>query len=100
MYLLIVLGCMDIDLTLKGEQSAPLTAESTSDVKRDFEMWDRSNRMSLMIMKHSILEAFRGTKFEKITQAKYFLDKIEKHFAKNNKVEMTLFLNFFDIYEI
>ncbi|KAH1072468.1 hypothetical protein J1N35_024796 [Gossypium stocksii] len=44
-------------------------------------------------MKHSILEAFRGTEFEKITQAKCFLDKTEKHFAKNNKIDMTSFLN-------
>ncbi|KAK5775277.1 hypothetical protein PVK06_043150 [Gossypium arboreum] len=54
MHLLIVLGCMDIDLALREEQLAPLTAENTPNVKRDFEMWDRSNRMSLIIMEHSI----------------------------------------------
>ncbi|KAK5842876.1 hypothetical protein PVK06_005292 [Gossypium arboreum] len=79
---------MDINLALSEEQPAPLTAESTPNVKRDFERWDRSNRMSLMIMKHSIPEAFRGTKSEKITQAKSFLDEVEKRFAKNDKVEM------------
>ncbi|KAH1097570.1 hypothetical protein J1N35_014491 [Gossypium stocksii] len=84
---------MDIDLTLRGEQPAPLTMESTLNVKRDFERWDHSDCMSLMIKKHNILEAFRGTKFEKITEAKCFLDEIEKHFAKNNKFEMTSFLN-------
>ncbi|XP_017624704.1 uncharacterized protein LOC108468325 [Gossypium arboreum] len=62
---------MDIDLALKEEQLASLTAESTPDVKRDFE---------------SIPEAFRGTEFEEITQAKGFLDEIEKRFAKNDKV--------------
>ncbi|GMI89929.1 hypothetical protein HRI_002662200 [Hibiscus trionum] len=80
---------MDIDLALRQEQPAPLTADSTHDAKRDFESWDRSNRMSLMIMKHSIPKAFRGTKSEEITQAKSFLDDLEQHFAKNDKVEMT-----------
>ncbi|GMJ06062.1 hypothetical protein HRI_004275400 [Hibiscus trionum] len=92
-HVLIVLGCMDIDLALRQEQPAPLTADSTLDAKRDFERWDRSNRMSLMIMKHSIPEAFRGTESEEITQAKSFLDDLEQHFAKNDKVEMTSLLN-------
>ncbi|XP_012477543.1 uncharacterized protein LOC105793163 [Gossypium raimondii] len=83
---------MDIDPTLREEQPAPFTAESTLDVKRDFERWDRSNRTSLMIMKHNIPKAFKGTEFEEITQAKGFLDEIEKHFAKNDKVKMTSLL--------
>ncbi|XP_012483009.1 uncharacterized protein LOC105797608 [Gossypium raimondii] len=87
-----MLGCMDIDLALREEQPAPFPAESTHNVKRDFERWDRSNRMSLMIMKHSILEAFRGTESEEITQAKGFLNEIEKRFAKNDKVEITSLL--------
>ncbi|KAL4283434.1 hypothetical protein GQ457_16G021540 [Hibiscus cannabinus] len=91
-YLEIVLGCMDIDLALRVEQPASLTAESTPDERKDFERWDRSNRMSLMIMKHSIPETFRGTESEKITLAKDFLDNIEQRFAKNDKVEMTSLL--------
>ncbi|MBA0721491.1 hypothetical protein Golax_009029 [Gossypium laxum] len=62
---------MDIDLILREEQSAPLTVESTLDVKRDFERWNRSNRISLMIMKHNISEAFRGIESEEITQPMY-----------------------------
>ncbi|XP_062085614.1 uncharacterized protein LOC133791711 [Humulus lupulus] len=80
--LLIVLGCMDLDHALRDEQLAPLTKESTRDEKMDFERWDRSNRMSLMIMKHSIPEAFWGTESEGITKAKNFLEQIEEHFAK------------------
>ncbi|GMI65991.1 hypothetical protein HRI_000268400 [Hibiscus trionum] len=84
---------MDIDLALRQEQPAPLTTDSTPDAQRDFERWDRSNRMSLMIMKHNIPEAFRGTESEEITQAKSFLDDLEQRFAKNDKVEMTSLLN-------
>ncbi|XP_012482949.1 uncharacterized protein LOC105797536 [Gossypium raimondii] len=93
-HLLIVLGCRDIDLALREEQPAPLTTENNPDVERDFERWDHSYCMSLMIMKHNILEAFRGTEFEEITQAKGFLNEIEKCFAKNDKVGMTSLLTF------
>ncbi|KAK5793436.1 hypothetical protein PVK06_034582 [Gossypium arboreum] len=73
---------MDIDLALRKEQLVPLTAASTPEAKRDFERWDHSNHMSLIIMRHNVPKAFKGTKSEEITQAKGFLDKIEKHFAK------------------
>ncbi|XP_012448681.1 uncharacterized protein LOC105771835 [Gossypium raimondii] len=87
-----MLGCMGIDLALREEQLAPLIAASTPDAKRDFKRWDHSNRIILMIMKHNIIEAFRGTESEEITQAKCFLDEIEKCFAKKDKVKMTLLL--------
>lgn len=93
MHLLIVLRCIGIDLALREEQPTPLTTEITFDVKKDFERRDHLNRTSLMIMKHSILEAFRGIESEEITQAKSFLDEIEKCFAKNDKIEMTSLLN-------
>ena len=59
------------------------------------ERWDRSNCMSLMIMKRAIPEAFRGTMSDKITTAKEFIEEIEKQFAKNKKAETsTLLANF------
>ncbi|GMJ03451.1 hypothetical protein like AT5G53670 [Hibiscus trionum] len=93
-HLLIVLGCMDIDLALRQEQPTPLTADSTSDTNMDFERWDRSNRMSLVIVKHNIPEAFRGIESEEITQTKSFLDDLEQRFAKYDKVEMTSLLTY------
>ncbi|KAL5744154.1 hypothetical protein ACOSP7_027011 [Xanthoceras sorbifolium] len=44
--------------------------------------------MSLMIIKHGISKAFRGSDSEGITTTKEFLDEIEKRFAKNDKVEI------------
>ncbi|XP_057792680.1 uncharacterized protein LOC131009390 [Salvia miltiorrhiza] len=70
-HLMIVLGCMELDLALRAEQPAPLTADSAPDDKRDFE---------------------RGPDSEEITSAKDFLDEIEQRFAKNDKVEMTSLL--------
>ena len=82
---MIVLGVMDLDLVLRVERPADLTDKSFSDDKRDMEMRDRSNCMSIMIMKRVILEVFRGTIFEKITTVKGFLEEIEKRFSKNKK---------------
>ncbi|KAL6339994.1 hypothetical protein AAG906_038829 [Vitis piasezkii] len=56
------------------------------------EKWERSNRMNLMIMKHSIPEAIRGEMPEE-TQAKTFLDQIENRFAANEKVEKNTILS-------
>ena len=56
------------------------------------EKWERSNRMSSMIMKRAISDAFRGTMSEQITMAKGFLDDIEKRFAKHEKAETSKLL--------
>ncbi|XP_047943167.1 putative germin-like protein 8-1 [Salvia hispanica] len=90
--LLITLGCMDLDLALRTEKPAPLTDVSTADLKRDFERWERSNRVSLMIIKRSIPEAFRGTASEDIANASEYLAKIEERFAKNEKSETSTLL--------
>ena len=88
----IVLGCMDLDLALRSEQPASLTDLSTSDERRHFEKWDRSNRMSLMILKRSIPEVFRGAVSEEITNIKDFLAELEKRFAKSDKAETSTLL--------
>ena len=45
-----------------------------------------------MIIKQNILKAFRGAIFESITNAKQFLAKLEKRFAKSNKKETSTIL--------
>ena len=89
---LIVLGVMDLDLALRVDQPAELTDESTSSQKREMEKWERSNRMSLMIMRRAIPEAFRGTMSETIATAKDFLENLEQRFAKNEKAETSTLL--------
>ena len=88
----IVLGCMDLDLALRVERPASLTDVSTSDQKKDFEKWERSNRMCLMIMKQSIPETFRGDMSNE-TDAKGFLADLEKRFARNEKAETSTLLS-------
>ncbi|KAL5555016.1 hypothetical protein UlMin_037252 [Ulmus minor] len=57
---MIVLGCMDLDYALRFDHPADLTSSSTAEQKAAYEKWERSNRMSLMIMQHSIPESIRG----------------------------------------
>ena len=72
-HVIIVLGCMDLDYALRVDRPSDLTSASTAVQRYAMEKWERSNRMSLMIMKHSIPEAIRGEMPEE-TQAKTFLD--------------------------
>ncbi|XP_047335925.1 uncharacterized protein LOC124939497 [Impatiens glandulifera] len=85
--ILIVLGCMDIDFSFRMDEPTPTTDDSNSHDKRIYEKWERSNRLSLMIIKRGIPEAFRGAVSDEITNAKDFLAKIEKYFEKSDKAE-------------
>uniref|UniRef100_A0A803N5A4 HAT C-terminal dimerisation domain-containing protein n=1 Tax=Chenopodium quinoa TaxID=63459 RepID=A0A803N5A4_CHEQI len=89
---MIVLGCMDLDLALRVERPIALTDSSSSVEKGNMEKWERSNRMSLMIMKRAIPESFRGTMSEE-DDAKSFLTKLEKLFDKNEKAEISTLLS-------
>ncbi|KAK2968104.1 hypothetical protein RJ640_029237 [Escallonia rubra] len=51
---------MDLDYALWVDTPAALTAESSTVQKADYEKWERSNRISLLIMKGSITAAIRG----------------------------------------
>ncbi|RVX07133.1 hypothetical protein CK203_053545 [Vitis vinifera] len=74
-HVIIVLRCMDLDFALREDRPSDLTSASTAEQRSTMEKWERSNCMSLMIMKHSIPEAIRGAIPEE-TQAKAFLDQI------------------------
>ncbi|XP_058726365.1 uncharacterized protein LOC131597702 [Vicia villosa] len=70
----------------------PPSPTDTPEKRKNYEKWDRSNRMSLMIIKRGISETFKGTISEEITSAKDFLAEIEKRFAKSDKAETSTFL--------
>ena len=82
---IIVLRVIDLDLALRIDCPTEITKESSSHSKREMEKWERSNRISLMVMKHAISKAFRGTMSEDIVTTKDFLMNLEKRFAKNEK---------------
>ena len=56
----IVLSCMDLDYALREPTPTKPTSKSTNEQKVLYKKWERSNRISLMIMKGSITPAIRG----------------------------------------
>ncbi|RVW52379.1 Retrovirus-related Pol polyprotein from transposon TNT 1-94 [Vitis vinifera] len=90
--MMIFLGCMDIDLALRMPKPDELNEESTQEHEVYWGKWERSNRLSLMIMKRSIPEAFRGAVTDEVTNASDFLAEIQKRFAKNDKAETSTLL--------
>ncbi|KAL6322006.1 hypothetical protein AAG906_003147 [Vitis piasezkii] len=56
--MMILLGCMDIDLALRMPKPDELNEQSTQEDEVYWGKWERSNRLSLMIMKRGIPEAF------------------------------------------
>ncbi|GJY51525.1 UBN2_2 domain-containing protein [Tanacetum coccineum] len=80
----ISLSITDLDYALRFDKPNPLTATSTVDEKRNYEIWERSNRMSLMIMKNSISIAIRGA-IPDSENAKEFLKSVEEQFKGSSK---------------
>ena len=68
-HVIIVFECMDLDYALRMDLPSDLTSVSTVEQRSAMEKWERSNRMSQMIMKHSIPKTIRGAVPEE-TQAK------------------------------
>jgi len=85
----IVLGCLDLDIALCQDKSIA-TEENANEAK--IEKWEQSNRMSVMIMKHFILKAFRDSITED-SNAKKFLEDVQQFFAKNEKAEASNLLS-------
>ena len=88
----IVIGVMDLNLVLRVSSPTPLTVESSSDEKRDIEMWEKSNPMWLMIIKKVIPKALGSTISETIKTTKEFLEEIKNRFDKNEKFETSTLL--------
>ena len=84
---------MDLHLALRIEEPASPTYSSSFEENKLYEKWERSNHMSLMIIKCSIPETFRVVVSEEVTNAKQFLGEIEKRFSKSDKAEISILLH-------
>ncbi|XP_035844180.1 uncharacterized protein LOC118490573 [Helianthus annuus] len=80
----LTLGMVDLDYALRHDPPAALTAESTTDQKIEHEKWERSNRMSLMVIKNSISSAIRGA-IPDSENAKEYLNSVEEQFKGSSK---------------
>ncbi|XP_010482775.1 PREDICTED: uncharacterized protein LOC104761395 [Camelina sativa] len=82
--LLLVLAPMDLDISLREERPDALKCIDKT------ERWDRSNRISMMMVKIRIPPKFRGIIPDDVTTAKEALAAVEKYYAKNERAESTM----------
>ncbi|XP_071687560.1 uncharacterized protein [Rutidosis leptorrhynchoides] len=80
----ISLGIIELNYALRFDQPAPLSDKSTVEQKRTYDMWKRSNCMSLMIMKNSISPAIRGA-ISDSKNAKEFLEFVKGQFKGSSE---------------
>ncbi|XP_048429385.1 uncharacterized protein LOC125472234 [Pyrus x bretschneideri] len=75
---------MDLDLALYGDEPPMPTESSTQEGKAMYEQWERSNRLSLMLIKSSVSKSIRGLipECDKVTD---FMKAIEEQFVKSDK---------------
>ncbi|GAV65153.1 hypothetical protein CFOL_v3_08668 [Cephalotus follicularis] len=59
--ILLTLGCIDIDLALCVDEPSIPTKLSTPNEKATYEMWKRSNRLNLMLIKSHVSKNIRGS---------------------------------------
>ena len=52
-HITILLRCIDLDYAIRNERPPALIDDSIAEQRANFEKWERSNHMSLMIIKHS-----------------------------------------------
>ncbi|KAL9683014.1 hypothetical protein QQ045_014826 [Rhodiola kirilowii] len=83
----IFLGSMYLDLALREPKPIHLANSRSAFDRHHLRMWEHSNRLSLMIIHRSILEAFRGIVPDEISSAKGYLTEFEKRFVENDKAK-------------
>lgn len=80
---------MDLDISLREEHPDP--SKQIEETKQ----WERSNRISLMIMRIRIPQQFRGVVPEDVTTSREYLAAVEKCYEKNVKSEVEIVLDEF-----
>lgn len=78
------LAINDLDRCLTAEKPAALTDTSSADDKRNFDVWERSNRLSLMFIRMAILPNI-GTSIPIIDTAVELLKEIDARFRAADK---------------
>ncbi|GAV74108.1 UBN2_2 domain-containing protein [Cephalotus follicularis] len=75
---------MDLDYALRTNTPAAITAQNTTEKNVAYKKWERSNHMSIMIMKSSISVAIRGA-ISDSNNAKTYLASMEEQFKGSSK---------------
>ena len=82
--ILLTLGCMDVDLALRVDEPPSPTESSMPEDKAAYERWEKSNRLSMMLIKAHISQSIRGS-IPNCTKVKAYMEAIEKQFVSSEK---------------
>ncbi|XP_024156046.1 uncharacterized protein LOC112164034 [Rosa chinensis] len=93
--IIISLGLADLDIALRTPKPESAHATGTNQQRAAYEKWERSNRLSLLVMKRSMTEAVRGS-IEDCEYAVDYLDAIGKKYKESEKAEGVALLSKFN----
>ncbi|XP_028056245.1 uncharacterized protein LOC114260357 [Camellia sinensis] len=82
--ILLTLGCMDLDLALRVDEPLEPMDESSATEKGVYDKWERSNRLSLMLIKSHISHSIRGS-IPPSDKVKNYMRAIEEQFVSSDK---------------
>ena len=92
--ILLHLGWMDIDCTIRKDEPDPITETSTVEAVCLYDKWERSNRLSVMFINTKISGGICGF-VEKIDKVKPLLKAIDEQFVTSDKaLASTLIMQF------
>ncbi|PRQ57453.1 hypothetical protein RchiOBHm_Chr1g0348501 [Rosa chinensis] len=93
--IIISLGLADLGIALRTTKPESAHATGTNQQRAAYEKWERSNRLSLLVMKRSMTEAIRGS-IEDCEYAVDYLDAIGKKYKESEKAEGVALLSKFN----
>jgi gag-polypeptide of LTR copia-type len=88
----IILGCLDLDITLQQAKPSVPAADSPENIQNAHARWLRSNRLCLKVMQMIIPESFRGL-ISDSTLVLDYLKELKQRFIRNEKTEIGILLN-------
>jgi gag-polypeptide of LTR copia-type len=88
----IILGCLDLDITLQLAKPSVPAVDSPEKEQNAHARWMRSNCLCLKVMQRTISESFRGLVSDS-TLALDYLKELEQMFVRNEKAEIGILLN-------
>ncbi|KAF7130380.1 hypothetical protein RHSIM_Rhsim10G0199300 [Rhododendron simsii] len=89
---LLALGCMDLDLAIREDEPPKPTNESSIAVRVAYDRWERSNRLSLMLIKTHISSSIRNS-IPSCDKVKDYMKAIEEQFVSSDKALANTLMN-------
>ncbi|KAF7149398.1 hypothetical protein RHSIM_Rhsim03G0061600 [Rhododendron simsii] len=86
------LGCMDLDLAIREDEPPKPTNESSIAVRVAYDRWERSNRLSLMLIKTHISSSIRNS-IPSCDKVKDYMKAIEEQFVSSDKALASTLMN-------